>query len=133
MKGRVARENTIQEEGYEEEEGKQPLVTQSLDDDMIYMLSRRQKPQQKQKYLFLSEKDTTVKGMFSEKYKGERENKDIPRPYQGDVPKSYSALGGMISATPDVQRSGRFNYFSPFMLKIFTVPFFWYTILIPIY
>lgn len=104
-RGRVAHENTIHEEGFEDGEGKQPQVTQSLDDDMVYMMSRRQKPQQKQKYLFLSEKDTTVKGMFSEKYKGERENKDIPRPYQGDVPKSYSALGGMISATPDIPRS----------------------------
>ncbi|XP_053376948.1 uncharacterized protein LOC123529037 [Mercenaria mercenaria] len=110
----VAHENTIQEEDDYEGETKPLQVTQSLDDDMVYMLSRKHKPQQKQKYLFLSEKDTTVKGTFSEKYKGERENKDIPRPYQGDVPKSYSALGGMISATPDISKpSSMLRYSAP--------------------
>lgn len=106
LRGHFGNENTITEEdGEEGEVTKRPQVTQSLDDDMILVLSRRQKPQTKQKYLFLSEKDTTVKGTFSEKFKGERENKDIPRPYMGDVPKSYSALGGMISATPDATKS----------------------------
>lgn len=95
--------NTIQEETEttDNHENK-PQVTQSLDDDMILILACRRQPQTKQKYVFLSEKDTRVKGMFSEKYKGERENKDLPRPYKGDMPKSYSALGGMISATPDI-------------------------------
>ncbi|KAL4226165.1 hypothetical protein ACF0H5_014152 [Mactra antiquata] len=92
------RQDTIVEED-------QPQVTQSMDEDLIMMMSRRPQNQPKQKYVFLSEKDTTVKGMFSDKYKGERENKDIPKPYKGDMPKSYSALGGMISATPDGSKS----------------------------
>lgn len=82
-----------------------------MDDDLIMMMSRRPQYQPKQKYLFLSEKDTTVKGMFSEKYKGERENKDIPRPYKGDVPKSYSALGGLISVTPDAAKSSMYIFY----------------------
>lgn len=103
-KDRVAHEETIQEENEDEAElnEKHPQFTQSPDDDMILILSRRRQPQTKQKYVFLSEKDTRVKGMFAEKYKQERENKDLPQPYKGDAPKSYSALGGMISATPDI-------------------------------
>lgn len=103
-------ENTIHEvdEKGDHEVPKKPQVIQSLDDDMIFVLSRRQKPQTKQKYLFLSEKDTTVKGMFSEKYKGERENKDIPQPYMGNIQKSYSVLDGMISATPDATKSSEY-------------------------
>lgn len=109
-KGGTVHENTIQEidEKGDHEVPKKPQVTQSLDDDMIFVLSRCQKPQTKQKYLFLSEKDTTVKGMFSEKYKGERENKDIPQPYMGNIQKSYSALDGMISATPDATKSSEY-------------------------
>lgn len=94
-------------EGEEEEEGGDTERTadgqgqadrvKSMDDDLIYILSQRQPRQPKQKYIFLSEKDTTVKGEFSEKYKDEREYKDLPRPYKGEMPKSYSAMGGSIS------------------------------------
>jgi len=80
-----------------------------MDDNMIMFMRRKREPQPKQKYIFLSEKDTTVKGQFAEKFKDVRDNKDIPRPYQGEMPKSYSALGGMVSATPDPAISGTFN------------------------
>ena len=97
--GLQAPENTIAEE----ESPRQP-TTQSFDDDLILILSRKKPSSDKPKYVFLSEKDSTVKGEFSEKFKDERENKDIPRPYQGDRPKAYSSMG-MMSATPD-RKSG---------------------------
>lgn len=99
-----ARENTEEEGG---ESPRPPDTTRSFDDDLILILSRKKRPTEKPKYVFLSEKDATVKGEFSEKFKDERENKDIPRPYQGDRPKAYSSMGmRMISATPD-RKSGR--------------------------
>ena len=104
--GLQAPENTIAEE----ESPRQP-TTQSFDDDLILILSRKKASSDKPKYVFLSEKDSTVKGEFSEKFKDERENKDIPRPYQGDRPKAYSSMG-MMSATPD-RKSGRINTIIP--------------------
>ena len=101
------RETTIPEEDGEADNTKQQKkqVTQSMDDDLIMILSRRKPQKQKQKYVFMSEKDMVTKGEFSEKYKDEKENKDIPKPYQGLMPKSYSALGGMLSASPDKSMS----------------------------
>lgn len=100
-------ENIIAEEddGFE---GKQPQVTKSMDENLYLFMARKRQPKPKQKYVFLSVKDTETTGKFSEKYKGERENKDIPQPYQGNMPKSYSALGGMISASPDPSKSCKF-------------------------
>ena len=88
-------------------------TTQSFDDDLILILSRKKRTSEKPKYLFLTEKDATVKGEFSEKFKDDREHKDIPRPYQGERPnmgpKAYSSMGmGMISATPD-RKSGKLS------------------------
>ena len=100
--GLQARENTLADV---EESPRQPKTMQSFDDDLILILSRKKPSTEKPKYVFLSEKDATVKGEFSEKFKDERENKDIPRPYQGDRPKAYSSMG-MMSATPD-RKSGR--------------------------
>ena len=111
--GLTARENTNQNEG---SESPRPWdSTQSFDDDLILILSRKKRTEEKPKYLFLTEKDTTVKGEFSEKFKDDREHKDIPRPYQGDRPnvgpKAYSSMGmGMMSATPD-RKSGKFCHY----------------------
>ncbi|KAH3777775.1 hypothetical protein DPMN_179223 [Dreissena polymorpha] len=101
-------DDLIEEE--QEEKGelglpRKPQVTQSLDDNLMFFMQRKKHPQPKQKYLFLSEKDTRVKGSFSEKYKGDRENKNIPRPYKGSLQKSYSALGGMIAESPEHDKS----------------------------
>ncbi|KAL3852303.1 hypothetical protein ACJMK2_015962 [Sinanodonta woodiana] len=54
------------------------------------------KPKQKKpKYIFLSEEDARCKGKFSEKFKDERDNKDIPHPFHGEhrSVKSFSSLG----------------------------------------
>ncbi|XP_052780152.1 uncharacterized protein LOC128217219 isoform X3 [Mya arenaria] len=102
---RLRRDNTIQETDEYDESAQKPQVTQSMDDNYLMFMRRRRENAPKQKYLFLSEKDTRVKGNFSEKFKDERENKDIPRPYRGEMPTSYSALGGMMSATPDAVKS----------------------------
>ena len=118
--GLQALENTIQEEG-----GESPRpweTTQSFDDDLILILSRKKRTTEKPKYVFLTEKDATVKGEFSEKFKDERENKDIPPPYQGDRPKAYSSMGmGMVSATPD-RKSGKifrknYTFFLDILIK----------------
>lgn len=106
-KKEAGKENAIQEEGEEQITLEGPQVTQSMDDSLLVFGRCKRQAVPKQKYVFLTEKDTKVQGMFSEKYKGERENKDIPPPYCGDMPKSYSALGGMISATPDASKSGK--------------------------
>ena len=114
--GLQARENTIQEE---EEGSPRQQTTQSFDDDLILILSRKKRSRDKPKYVFLSEKDTTVKGEFAEKFKDERENKDIPRPYQGDRPKAYSSMGmGMVSATPD-RKSGTELILTQFYVVLF--------------
>ena len=100
-------ENVITEEEGEGEDMRQ--VTQSMDDGLLLLSAHKRQPYEKQKYLFLTDRDTETRGRFSEKYKGAQENKNIPQPYRGDMPKSYSALGGMISATPDPSKSGKFS------------------------
>ena len=104
----TARENTITEEdedqAYEYQKPAQN-VTQSLDDDMMLILARRRPTENKQKYVFLSEKDTEVKGEFSERYKDDRENKDLPKAYDASEPKAFSAMGGMISASASPDKS----------------------------
>lgn len=102
----------IEEEDKAGDRSKPLPITQSMDDGLLLFMARKRQPASKQKYIFLSDKDTNTQGMFSEKYKGERENKDIPRPYQGDMPKSYSALGGMISASPDPSKTSMSNFLS---------------------
>lgn len=108
-KQEAVKENAIREESEEQITLEGPQVTQSMDDSLLVFARHKRQAVPKQKYVFLTEKDTKVQGMFSEKYKGERENKDIPPPYTGEVPKSYSALGGMISATPDASKSGELS------------------------
>ncbi|KAK3589484.1 hypothetical protein CHS0354_030606 [Potamilus streckersoni] len=60
------------------------------------IILKRKKPiQKKPKYIFLSEEDACCKGKFSEKFKDERDNKDIPHPFHGEhrSVKSFTSLG----------------------------------------
>ncbi|XP_069141879.1 uncharacterized protein [Argopecten irradians] len=74
---------------------KDPWAREELDDELILLMSRKNKASPRQKYIFMTEKDSKVKGQFSDKFKEDREYKDIPRPYQGGLPdfKSKSVMG----------------------------------------
>ncbi|XP_033745182.1 uncharacterized protein LOC117330799 isoform X2 [Pecten maximus] len=74
---------------------KDPWSREELDDELILLMSRKQKPSPRPKYIFMTEKDSRVKGQFADKFKEDREYKDIPRPYAGGHPdlKSKSVMG----------------------------------------
>ncbi|XP_060080617.1 uncharacterized protein LOC132559986 [Ylistrum balloti] len=74
---------------------KDPWSREELDDELILLMSAKRKPSPKPKYVFMTEKESKVKGQFSDKFKEDREYKDIPRPYAGGHPdmKSKSVMG----------------------------------------
>ncbi|KAJ8302175.1 hypothetical protein KUTeg_021162 [Tegillarca granosa] len=75
----------------------------TLDQDLIMLMARKRKPEPKPKYIFLREKDATCKGKFSEKFKDQRDNKDIPKAFNDiRLPdfKSHSVMGDMDSGVP---------------------------------
>jgi len=67
-------------------------------------MSRSRKHVPQPKYIFLTEKEARVKGMFADKFKDEREYKDIPRPYMGGA---KSVMGEAFTPATADKRAGK--------------------------
>ncbi|OWF54589.1 uncharacterized protein LOC110443162 isoform X2 [Mizuhopecten yessoensis] len=86
---------------------KDPWSREELDDELILLMSRKNKPSPKPKFVFMTEKDSRVRGQFADKFKEEREYKDIPRPYAGGHPemKSKSVMGVLENSFTSSKRA----------------------------
>ena len=98
----VTRE-TIREQEEEEvyDAEKENKKYQGFDDELILLLTRKKHLQPSHpKYVFLTEKDARVKGKFTDKFRDQFDNKDIPKPFDGakiPLEKAKSVMG-MTSA-----------------------------------
>ncbi|KAK3102844.1 hypothetical protein FSP39_014374 [Pinctada imbricata] len=96
--GRDVTKETINEHEEEEiQDGfRENKKYEGFDDELILLMTRKKHNQAKPKYVFLTESDTRSKGRFTDKFRDEYDNKDIPKPFDGTkipMEKAKSVLG----------------------------------------